>query len=229
MTTPHIAHLRCTRWKCATLSQRPLRHAQRLPLAPSTNGMTRPTKGTNTNSAMKVLFPIPQIQLSRNAPQFQRSTSVGIACGSVSMGWLSILCPAGEDASSIRTISQPEQLFAFECNRMNMPAVIRLLAMHRATIAEEAFVGIVIDSNVVFNQHRGIFDLHPDEAREVEHRMLFARGGNKEPAVFRVGIDEAFDEFVADFVRRLPDQGADRSNNAAALGAEFFHRLDGGF
>ena len=31
MTAAHIAHLRCTRLKCSTLSHRPLRHAQALP------------------------------------------------------------------------------------------------------------------------------------------------------------------------------------------------------
>ena len=77
-TTPlAIAHLRCTASKCSTLFQRLLRQAQALPFAPRTNAMTTFTSGTNISSAMKVLLPMPQIQLSRNAPQFQRSIPAG--------------------------------------------------------------------------------------------------------------------------------------------------------
>src|SRR5271167_3774158 len=65
------------RWNCSMLSHLLLRQAQTLPLAPSTKSMTMLTRGTSANSAMSVLLPIPQIQLSRTAPQFQRSTSGG--------------------------------------------------------------------------------------------------------------------------------------------------------
>ena len=55
--------------------------AQRLPRAPSTKIMTMLTNGTSASSAMKVLLPMPQIQLRKNAPQFQRSSSGGISAG----------------------------------------------------------------------------------------------------------------------------------------------------
>ncbi|MGZ5114433.1 MAG: hypothetical protein ACXWBV_18485, partial [Usitatibacter sp.] len=76
--TPAMAHLRCTRLKCSTLSQCLLRQAHSLPFAPSTKTMMMLTKGTNARSAMKVLFPMPQIQLRRKAPQFHRSISGGM-------------------------------------------------------------------------------------------------------------------------------------------------------
>ncbi len=40
---------------------------------------------------------------------------------------------------------------------------------------------------------------------------------------------KALDEFAADFVGVLADQRADGGDDAAAVGAEFFHRVDGGF
>ena len=51
----------------------------------------------------------------------------------------------------------------------------------------------------------------------------------KNSGILRVGLDETLDEFAADFVGVLADQGADRGDDAAAFGAEFFHRVDGGF
>ena len=81
MTAPQIAHKRWTRLKCATLSHCPLRHAQALPFAPSTKGMIKmPMNGTSVRSAMKVLFPIPHIQLSRNAPSSSGRFQRGYPC-----------------------------------------------------------------------------------------------------------------------------------------------------
>ena len=51
----------------------------------------------------------------------------------------------------------------------------------------------------------------------------------KYAALLGVGIQKTFDEFAADFVGVLADQGADRRHHAAAVGAEFFHRVHGGF
>ena len=51
----------------------------------------------------------------------------------------------------------------------------------------------------------------------------------KNTRVLGVGIQEALDEFAADFVGVLADQRADGGDDAAAVGAEFFHRVDGGF
>ena len=112
---------------------------------------------------------------------------------------------------------------------MNVPAVVRLLAMHRAAVAVKALVGIGVDADVVDHEHAGSFEPHPDEAGEVEHRMALARRGNEEQPVLRIGLDEAFDEFAADFVGVLADQGADGGDDAAAFGAELFHRVDRGF
>ena len=83
---------------------------------------------------------------------------------------------------------------------------------------------------IVDHQHAGIFQPHPDEAGEVEHRMALALAeGMKNTALLGIGIEEALDEFAADFVGVLADQGADRGDDAAAVGAELFHRVDGGF
>ena len=56
-----------------------------------------------------------------------------------------------------------------------------------------------------------------------------ARRGNEEQRILRVGLDEALDEFGADFIAWLADQRTDRGDDAAALGAELFHRRDGRF
>ena len=53
--------------------------------------------------------------------------------------------------------------------------------------------------------------------------------GNEERGIVGVGIEEAFDEFAADFIGVLADQRTDRRDHAAAVGAEFLHRVDGGF
>jgi len=44
----------------------------------------------------------------------------------------------------------------------------------RAAVAVEALVGIGVDADIVDHQHAGIFQPHPDEAGEVEHRMTRA-------------------------------------------------------
>ena len=53
--------------------------------------------------------------------------------------------------------------------------------------------------------------------------------GKEQQRVLGVGLDETLDEFAADLIAGLADQGTDRGDHAAAFGAEFFHRLDGGF
>src|SRR5882762_4286696 len=110
-----------------------------------------------------------------------------------------------------------------------MPAVVRLGQMHRAAVAEAALVGIGIDADVVDHQDPGVFEPHPDKTGEIEHRMALARRGNEERGILRVSLDEPLDEFAAHFVRVLADQGTDGGEDAAAFGAEFFHRLDRGF
>src|SRR6476469_6823784 len=116
-----------------------------------------------------------------------------------------------------------------QCNRMNVPAVIRLFAVHRAAVAKKTLVGIGIDADIVDHQDAGVFEPHPDQSRKVEHRMVLALGGNEKHGAFRIGLEKAFDEFAADFVGVLANQGPDRRDDAAAVGAELFHGLDGGF
>src|SRR6266481_52281 len=107
-----------------------------------------------------------------------------------------------------------------EHNRMNVPAVIRLLPVHRAPVAIKTLVGIGIDADVVDHQHAGVFQPHPDQSRKVEHRMALALRGNEEHGVLRIGVHETLDEFAADFVGVLADQGADRGDHAAAFRSE---------
>jgi hypothetical protein len=44
--------------------------------------MMKPRPGISASSAMKVLLPMPQIQLRKKAPQFQRRISGGMVFGS---------------------------------------------------------------------------------------------------------------------------------------------------
>src|ERR1700732_4378705 len=68
-----------------------------------------------------------------------------------------------------------------------------------------------------------------EEAVEIEHRVALACGGKEEQGVLRVLLHKPLDEFIADFIRGLADQRADRSDNAGAFGARLFHGLDRGF
>ncbi len=101
--------------------------------------------------------------------------------------------------------------------------------MHRAAVAEKALVGIGVRADIVDHQHARVFEPHPDETGEIEHRVTLARRRKEEQRIFRIGLHESFDEFVADFVRALADQRPDRGDDAAAFGAELFHCIDGGF
>ena len=58
--------------------------------------------------------------------------------------------------------------------------------------------------------------------------MALARRGDEEQGILRVSLHESLDEFGAHFIAVLADQGADGGEDAAAFGAEFFHRLDRG-
>ncbi len=112
---------------------------------------------------------------------------------------------------------------------MHVAAVVRLLAMHRTAVAEEELVGIGVDADVVDHQHAGVFQPHPDETGQIEHRMAAAFAGLEEPRILGVGVEKTFDEFATHFIGVLADQGADGGDDAAAFGAEFFHGVDGGF
>src|SRR5271157_2605619 len=89
-----------------------------------------------------------------------------------------------------------------ERDRRDEPAVVGLLAMGRAAVAEEAvLVGVGVESEI----------LEPADARaggafgyiglEIEHRLArLAAGDEKAPRLF-VGLGESCDEFGADFIR----------------------------
>src|SRR6266851_10295595 len=105
----------------------------------------------------------------------------------------------------------------FQNDGVNVAAVVRLVAMDGAAVAVAALVGIGVDIEIVDHQDAGVFEPHPDEAGEIEHRMAVADGGKEEYRVVRVGLDEAFDEFAAHLVAVLADQGADSGDHAASL------------
>src|SRR5258708_9979615 len=48
-------------------------------------------------------------------------------------------------------------LFAFQRDRVNMTAIVRLAQVRRAAVAVEALVGIGIAAHVVAPQHAGVF------------------------------------------------------------------------
>src|ERR1700722_1921150 len=129
-------------------------------------------------------------------------------------------------ALTIPNDSGRQPLRGFQRNRVHVPAVVRFLAMHRATVAVKTLVGIGIDADVVDHQHARILQPHPDKAGEIEHRMACAFSGDEEQRVLRVSLDEPLDEFAADFIGVLSDQGTDGGDDAGAFGAEFLHRLD---
>ena len=112
---------------------------------------------------------------------------------------------------------------------MNVAAVIRLLAMHGAAVAEKAFVGIGVDTGIVDHEHAGIFKPPADQPGEIEQRMAIARRGQEVNGVVGIGLDEPFDEFGADLVGMLTDQRADRGHDVGPIGAKFLHRRHGGF
>src|SRR5216683_2093218 len=118
---------------------------------------------------------------------------------------------------------------AFQNDGVNVAAVVRLVAMDGAAVAVEALVGIGVDIEIVDHQDAGVFEPHPDEAGEIEHRMAVAGGGKEEHRVVGVGLDEADHEFGADLIALLADQGTDRGDRVFSLGAEFFHGVDGRF
>src|SRR5947209_17246743 len=60
---------------------------------------------------------------------------------------------------------------ALQHDRVHVPAIVRLAAMHRAAVAVEALVGIGVDADIVDHQYPGIFQPHPDESGEIEHRV----------------------------------------------------------
>src|SRR5579871_432277 len=98
-----------------------------------------------------------------------------------------------------------------------MAAVVRLLAVNGAAIAIEALVRISVDAEIVDHQDAGISQPRPDEAGEIEHRVSVALRWNEIHRVVCVGIEETLDEFTADLIALLADQGTDRRDHAVAL------------
>jgi len=74
---PHFAHLCCDCLNSSMVSHFSFCHAHLLPFAPRKNAQTKPKKGMNARKAIQVLFLIPQIQVSQNAPQFHPLSSGG--------------------------------------------------------------------------------------------------------------------------------------------------------
>src|SRR5271156_5890703 len=112
---------------------------------------------------------------------------------------------------------------------VNVAAIVRFLAMHGAAVAEKAFVGIGVDAGVVDHEHAGIFEPPADETGEIEHRMPFARCWQEVEGILRVRLHKPVDEFAADFIGWLADQGTDRRHDVGPFGAKLLHRLYGGF
>src|SRR5215468_9184368 len=79
---------------------------------------------------------------------------------------------------------------AFQDYGMNVAAIVRLVAMHRAAVAVETRVGVGVDTEIVDHQHAGIFQPHADEAGEIEHRVAIALCGNEEHRVIGIMLDE---------------------------------------
>src|SRR5579863_6410607 len=127
---------------------------------------------------------------------------------------------SSEPNAGSREENASNKRLSFQNNGVNVAAVVRLLAMHRASVAETARIGIGVDADVVDDEHAGIFEPLADEAGEVDHRMAFARGGKEEQGVLRINLQKPFDEFVADFVGVLADQGTDRGDDVGALCAQ---------
>src|SRR3954464_957608 len=98
--------------------------------------------------------------------------------------------------------------------------------MHRASVTVEALVGIGVEADVVDHEHARVLKPHPYVAGEIEHRVTGALAGQEETDVLGIRIEEALDEFAAYLVGGLADQWADRGDDAAAVGAEFLHRID---
>src|SRR4051794_41585351 len=128
-----------------------------------------------------------------------------------------------------QTLNLPEELFPLQRDRVNMTTVIRLVAVYRTPIAVEAVVGVCVEADIVDHKRAGVSQSHADESGEIEHRVAVARRWNEEQRVLGIGRDEAFNEFGADFIGVLPDQWADRRDDAGSFGAKFEHRLYGGF
>ena len=97
----------------------------------------------------------------------------------------------------------------FERDRVDVPAVVRLLAMHRAAIAEEALVGVGVETKVVDHQDAGGLQPRPDEAGEVEHRMAGTICGNEIRGVAGIVVEVCEHHGPQPGLRRLYCSGCD--------------------
>src|SRR6185437_5619379 len=80
---------------------------------------------------------------------------------------------------------------AFQNNGVNVAAVVGLFAVHRTTVAEEARVGIGVDTDIVDDEDAGIFQPAADEAGKIEHGVSLAGGGHEEQRVFGIRFDKS--------------------------------------
>src|SRR4051812_6501808 len=99
---------------------------------------------------------------------------------------------------------------------MDMPAIVRLRAVHGAAVTVKSLIRVGVDAEVLDQQNPGSLKACPDETCEVEHRMPRARGRYEVARVSRVRLPESLNEFRTDFIALLPDQRADRSDGLFA-------------
>src|SRR5262245_34925075 len=96
-----------------------------------------------------------------------------------------------------------------QCDRVDMSSVIGLVAVPRAAIAVASFdVGIGAAADVLNLPDAGGRQPRLDIAREIEHGVAVLRARREEARVRGAVRLEAFDEFRAYFVVRLPDHRA---------------------
>src|SRR5215470_10847100 len=125
--------------------------------------------------------------------------------------------PGGESRAQIANLSVLKArlgLLGLQRDRVDVAAVVRLLAVHGAAIAVAARVGIGVDAEIIDHEHAGILQPQADEAGEVEHRMSLALARQEEAPMFGIRIEETLDEFGTDFVGVLADQRTDGGDDA---------------
>src|ERR1043165_3267542 len=112
-----------------------------------------------------------------------------------------------------------------ERDRVDMPAVIRLVAMRGAAVTEET-VGFCVgaEAEVLEVADAGAFDAVTDIARQIEHGMAGFVRRREEALVTGIGLEKARDEFRADLVIALADRRPERRRDVFARRAQRLHR-----
>src|SRR6185437_4866625 len=114
-------------------------------------------------------------------------------------------------------------------NDRHQPAVVRLLSMRGAAIAEEsALVAVGVEAEVLELANAGAQGAFGYIGVEVEHRVARSRARSKVASRVAVCGREGGDQLWANLVGFGPDAGAQRRSDIAAPRAEPLHRRDGG-